>query len=105
MIDLLRSTALSTDGIAGGISETKRMAAMAEAYDVAIAPHCPIGPVSAKYETQMSSLSETELLLPRFTTDRTNSCAIDCICGLPPTRFVDSELRDPRNVVRYALQC
>jgi galactonate dehydratase len=31
---------------AGGISEVRRIAAMAEAYDVAIAPHCPSGPVS-----------------------------------------------------------
>ncbi|KAK8211578.1 hypothetical protein M8818_003233 [Zalaria obscura] len=30
----------------GGISEIKRIAAMAEAYDVAIAPHCPLGPVA-----------------------------------------------------------
>ncbi|MFD2101520.1 galactonate dehydratase [Flagellimonas iocasae] len=31
---------------AGGISEVRRIAAMAEAYDVAIAPHCPLGPIS-----------------------------------------------------------
>ncbi len=31
---------------AGGISEVKRIATMAEAYDVAIAPHCPLGPIS-----------------------------------------------------------
>ncbi len=31
---------------AGGISEVRRIAAMAEAYDVALAPHCPLGPVS-----------------------------------------------------------
>lgn len=31
---------------AGGISEVKRIAAMAEAYDVALAPHCPLGPIS-----------------------------------------------------------
>ncbi|KAI0904923.1 galactonate dehydratase [Ustulina deusta] len=31
---------------AGGISETKRIATMAEAFDVAIAPHCPLGPVA-----------------------------------------------------------
>jgi galactonate dehydratase len=31
---------------AGGISEVKRIAAMAEAYDVAIAPHCPLGPLA-----------------------------------------------------------
>lgn len=31
---------------AGGLSECRRIAAMAEAYDVAIAPHCPIGPLA-----------------------------------------------------------
>src|SRR6185312_2376610 len=31
---------------AGGISECRRIAAMAEAYDVAIAPHCPLGPIA-----------------------------------------------------------
>lgn len=31
---------------AGGISETRKMAAMAEAYDVAFAPHCPLGPIA-----------------------------------------------------------
>ncbi|EFY94915.1 galactonate dehydratase [Metarhizium robertsii ARSEF 23] len=30
----------------GGISELRRIAAMAEAYDVPIAPHCPLGPVA-----------------------------------------------------------
>jgi galactonate dehydratase len=31
---------------AGGISEVKKIATMAEAYDVGIAPHCPLGPIS-----------------------------------------------------------
>ncbi|WP_308462266.1 galactonate dehydratase [Sphingomonas citri] len=31
---------------AGGISECRRIAAMAEAYDVALAPHCPVGPIA-----------------------------------------------------------
>jgi galactonate dehydratase len=31
---------------AGGISECKKIAAMAEAYDVAVAFHCPLGPVA-----------------------------------------------------------
>ena len=30
---------------AGGISELKKIGAMAEAYDVALAPHCPLGPI------------------------------------------------------------
>lgn len=38
---------------AGGISEVKRIAAMAEAYDVAIAPHCPTGPVSLAAALQL----------------------------------------------------
>ena len=31
---------------AGGITECFRIAAMAEAYDVALAPHCPLGPIA-----------------------------------------------------------
>ena len=31
---------------AGGILECRKIAAMAEAYDVAVAPHCPLGPIA-----------------------------------------------------------
>jgi len=31
---------------AGGITECRKIAAMAEAYDVAVAPHCPLGPLA-----------------------------------------------------------
>ena len=31
---------------AGGITEVKKLAAVAEAYDVAVAPHCPLGPIA-----------------------------------------------------------
>jgi galactonate dehydratase len=31
---------------AGGLSECRRIAAMAEAYDIAVAPHCPLGPLA-----------------------------------------------------------
>ena len=31
---------------AGGIWETRKIAAMAEAFDVALAPHCPLGPIA-----------------------------------------------------------
>lgn len=31
---------------AGGISEVRKIATMAEAYDVAVAPHCPLGPIA-----------------------------------------------------------
>ena len=38
---------------AGGISEVFRIAAMAEAYDVAVAPHCPLGPISLAAALQL----------------------------------------------------
>ena len=31
---------------AGGLTEVKKIAAMAEAYDIALAPHCPLGPIA-----------------------------------------------------------
>ncbi|EHA20544.1 hypothetical protein AnigIFM60653_010409 [Aspergillus niger] len=39
---------------AGGISETKRIATMAETYDVAIAPHCPLGPIALAASMQVA---------------------------------------------------
>jgi len=39
---------------AGGISECRRIAALAEAYDVAIAPHCPLGPIALAASVQLA---------------------------------------------------
>ncbi|KAL1881260.1 hypothetical protein Daus18300_001112 [Diaporthe australafricana] len=41
----------------GGISEMKRIAAMAEAYDVALAPHCPLGPIALAANCQVDCSS------------------------------------------------
>lgn len=38
---------------AGGILETRKIAAMAEAYDVALAPHCPLGPIALAASLQV----------------------------------------------------
>ncbi|WP_460072621.1 galactonate dehydratase [Streptomyces sp. YKOK-I1] len=38
---------------AGGISETRRIASMAETYDVLIAPHCPLGPIALAASLQL----------------------------------------------------
>jgi galactonate dehydratase len=38
---------------AGGISEVRRIAAMAEAYDVNVAPHCPLGPITLAASLQL----------------------------------------------------
>jgi galactonate dehydratase len=40
---------------AGGISECRKIAAMAEAYDVAVAPHCPLGPIALAASLQLDA--------------------------------------------------
>jgi len=42
---------------AGGISECKKITAMAEAYDVAVAPHCPLGPIALNACIQIDTCS------------------------------------------------
>jgi galactonate dehydratase len=39
---------------AGGISEVRRIAALAEAHDVALAPHCPLGPIALAASLQLA---------------------------------------------------
>ena len=45
---------------AGGISEVRRIAAMAETYDVAVAPHCPLGPLA------LAACMQIALTTPNF---------------------------------------
>jgi galactonate dehydratase len=40
---------------AGGILETRKIAAMAEAFDVAVAPHCPLGPIALAASLQLDA--------------------------------------------------
>ncbi|MBE5743681.1 MAG: galactonate dehydratase [Clostridiales bacterium] len=42
---------------AGGITEVRKIAAMAEAYDVALAPHCPLGPIALSACLQVDAVS------------------------------------------------
>lgn len=44
----------------GGISELRRIASMAETYDVAIAPHCPLGPIA------LAACMQVDLTTPNF---------------------------------------
>jgi galactonate dehydratase len=41
---------------AGGITETRKIAAMAEAYDVALALHCPLGPIALAANLQIDAV-------------------------------------------------
>jgi len=47
---------------AGGITECHKIAAMAEAYDVALAPHCPLGPVALAACLQVDLVSYNAVL-------------------------------------------
>jgi galactonate dehydratase len=42
---------------AGGILEVRKIAAMAEAYDIAVAPHCPLGPLALASCLQIAACS------------------------------------------------
>jgi galactonate dehydratase len=41
---------------AGGITETRKIAAMAEAYDIALALHCPLGPIALAANLQLDAV-------------------------------------------------
>lgn len=47
---------------AGGITEVKKIASMAEAYDVALVPHCPLGTVTLSSCLQVDATSYNAVL-------------------------------------------
>ncbi|MFC4439945.1 MULTISPECIES: galactonate dehydratase [Natrialbaceae] len=47
---------------AGGITEVNKIASMAEAYDVAVAPHCPLGPIALASCIQVDACSPNALI-------------------------------------------
>lgn len=69
---------------AGGISEVRRIAAMAETYDVALAPHCPLGPVALAACLQVDFAS-------------INACLQEQSIGMAYNKGqeIDSYLREP----------
>ena len=42
---------------AGGITECRKIATMAEAYDIALAPHCPLGPIALAACLQLDAIT------------------------------------------------
>jgi galactonate dehydratase len=47
---------------AGGITETKKIAAMAEAYDVGVALHCPLGPIALAACLQLDAVCQNAVI-------------------------------------------
>ena len=47
---------------AGGIFECRKIAAMAEAYDVGVAPHCPLGPIALAASLQLDACTPNVII-------------------------------------------
>jgi galactonate dehydratase len=47
---------------AGGILETRKIAAMAEAFDIAVAPHCPLGPIALAASLQLDACTPNAII-------------------------------------------
>ena len=47
---------------AGGITECKKIAAMAESWDLALAPHCPLGPIALAACLQIDAVSQNAFI-------------------------------------------
>lgn len=47
---------------AGGLSECRRIAALAETFDVAVAPHCPLGPIALAACLQLAACTPNVVL-------------------------------------------
>ena len=47
---------------AGGLTECRKIAAMAESYDVAVAPHCPLGPLALGACLQLAACSPNVII-------------------------------------------
>jgi galactonate dehydratase len=82
---------------AGGLSECRRIAAMAEAYDIAVAPHCPLGPLALAACLQLAATAPNVAIqemslgihynvghdLLEFVTDKNVLTAVDGYLPIP----------------------
>jgi galactonate dehydratase len=76
---------------AGGISEVRRIAAMAEAYDVTMAPHCPLGPIALAASLQLAFSTPNFLIQEESVGIHYNAGneLLDYLLDASPLRFVD----------------
>jgi galactonate dehydratase len=83
---------------AGGISEVRRIAAMAEAYDVGVAPHCPLGPLALAACLQIATATPNFVLQEMSLGIHYNTPAHDLLTYIiDPTVFevTDGAVRSP----------
>ncbi|EPR77475.1 Gluconate dehydratase [Leifsonia rubra CMS 76R] len=76
---------------AGGISEVRRIAAMAEVFDVQLAPHCPLGPIALAACLQVGFAIPNYLIQEQSIGIHYNQGAevLDYVVNTGPLKFVD----------------
>ncbi|MEU1285650.1 galactonate dehydratase [Kitasatospora sp. NPDC005856] len=82
---------------AGGISEVRRIAALAETYGVAIAPHCPLGPIALAASLQLGFATPNFLIQEQslgIHYNRGNEL-LDYLLDPTPFRFTDGHAARP----------
>ena len=79
---------------AGGISEVRRIAAMAEVYDAQLAPHCPLGPIALAACLQVGFATPNFLIQEQSIGIHYNQGAevLDYVLDKSPLRFVDGHI-------------
>ena len=82
---------------AGGITEVKKIASMAEAYDVALAPHCPLGPIALSACLQVDATSYNAVIQEQSIGIHYNvgKEVLDYALNKEDFRFVDGYVKMP----------
>ena len=82
---------------AGGITEVKKIAAMAEAHDVALAPHCPLGPIALASCLQVDATSYDAVIQEQSMGIHYNvgKSVLDYVKNKEDFAFVDGYVRLP----------
>ncbi|MBR6747802.1 MAG: galactonate dehydratase, partial [Clostridia bacterium] len=83
---------------AGGISEVHKIGAMAEAYDVALAPHCPLGPIALAACLCVDAVSYNAVIQEQSIGIHYNvgKSVLDYVHNQDDFRFVDGYVQLPR---------
>jgi len=80
---------------AGGISEVRRIAALAETYGAILAPHCPLGPIALAASLQVA-LATPNFLIQEQSIGihyHAGSELLDYVVDPEPFRFVDGHIK------------
>ncbi|WP_243232364.1 galactonate dehydratase [Microbacterium sp. CIAB417] len=82
---------------AGGISEVRRIASLAETFDAVIAPHCPLGPLALASCLQVGFASPNHLIQEQSIGIHYNAGAevLDYVADTAPLKFVDGHFARP----------